>query len=146
MPQQIDDPNDNGQDPRLELPPIDKRRQTPPAKAAAAVEGADAGGASAATLIAQAFAKALSGAKEPPKVRYGEDNQAEVWVRANRRVHISPADLAYSRIAGTAYGMDGPSHKFEEGEPICMRPGPGLDSLLDAGRVRLDDKKPAAQR
>lgn len=102
---------------------------------------------------ASAFAAALvaalreeGGGKSPAKIRYGEDNKSEVIVRANRQVHISPADLALSQIHGNAYGVDGPSRKFEEGAIIVMREGPGLQSMLAQGKVRIDPQHPQAAR
>lgn len=130
---------ETGLDPTIALEPVKPRAARPNAKVEAAT-------IDPATAFADALVKALAANggsnKQVAPIRYGEDNKTEVVVRVmNKRLHVSPADLALSKIHGNAYGIDGPSLKFEEGDVLVMRDGPGLQSMIAQGRVRVEERR-----
>jgi len=99
-----------------------------PAKASAADELAAA--------IAKAFKDAQGSAGEGPAVRYGEDDQSEVWLIANRHFHVDARCQAYSQIAGTAYGVEGMGLKVNVGDRFAVRER-FVSSFVDNGYARL---------
>lgn len=124
------DENDNGQDPNVELAPI---KRGPRAASAPAPEPK----ADVATQLSKVLAQALGDAvgKREPEVRLPDDH-GEVRLRANKRFHVDAAHLAYSQIAGTAYGMDGMGLSLEANQEFVVRPGPHVDYLLESGLAR----------
>lgn len=82
---------------------------------------------------------AIAGQKEggPVKIRYTDDKR-QVKLKSNRDgLHVDPAHLAAALTDGTAYGLDGPSRKFDRDQEILMRPGPWVDSLIESGGARM---------
>lgn len=67
--------------------------------------------------------RSIQGTPQPQAgaVQYGEDDQSEVWLIANQRFHVDARCLAYSQIAGTAFGMDGMSRKVAPGDRFAVR-------------------------
>ena len=99
-----------------------------PAKASAADE--------LAASIAKAFVEAQGQTNHGPPVRYGEDDQSEVWLIANRHFHVDARCQAYSQIAGTAYGVEGMGLKVNVGDRFAVRER-FVSSFVDSGYARL---------
>ena len=127
-------PGDTGEDPNVNLAPIRRGPGRPPNPVTPPPQDP-------ANMLATAFAQALSGVMQPAAIpiRMPED-KTEVVVIANRVLHVDPAHLAYSQIAGAAAGQDGASKEYQPGDKIIMRPCTGLDWLLDHGYVRPEHR------
>ena len=125
----------------IELEPVAvaRTRRKQIEAAADAMTAARPAKASAADELAAAIAKAFKDAQgkggEGPAVHYGEDDQSEVWLIANRHFHVDARCQAYSQIAGTAYGVEGMGLKVNTGDRFAVRER-FVSSFVDNGYAR----------
>ena len=131
----------DAEDHLIELEPVAaKRVRRQQAEAAAEVQAPKAQQRSAAdelaASIAKAFVEAQGQTNHGPPVRYGEEDQSEVWLIANRHFHVDARNLAYSQIAGTAYGVEGMGLKVNTGDRFAVRER-FVSSFVDNGYARL---------